>query len=93
MTHREQERARAIQAMDILATSVSNENYLDPWLMSGVADGDIDWNLPEEERLQFIVDAGYTEDSEFARITGVFLRVMKLAEEDGGLYIGGIVGQ
>lgn len=74
-------RAEMVKAMDLLARSVNNEEYLEPWLMCGVADGDI----TSETTLQEIIELGYTDDDTYNELTEVFLRVMSYARKDGGL--------
>lgn len=82
------ERCQAVRAMDLLARSVNNEDILyGKWLMGGVADGDIDENTTDED-LEW-----YIGDKEFSELMSCFLRCMKAAKEDGGLYIDGIVSK
>lgn len=82
------ERGETVIAMDRLARCVNNENFLDSWLMCGVADGDIDDSTkPEDETLDY-----YCEDDCFSELLTLFNRIMVRAWKDGGLYSGGIAG-
>lgn len=81
-------RCAAVRAMDFLARSVNNEDILyGKWLMGGVADGDITDDTTDED-LEW-----YIEDMNFSELMACFLRCMKAANEDGGLYIDGIVSK
>ena len=80
-----EERYKAVRAMDFLARSVNNENHIDLWLSTGVADGDITEDTPDEALNDYI------EDDSFADLMETFLCVMYRAYKDGGLYINGIV--
>ena len=80
------ERIAAIKAMDLLARSINNEEILvNRWFAYGVADGDITEDTTGED-LEY-----YTEDRNFRNLMGTFLRCMRAAHDDGGLYIDGIV--
>lgn len=81
------ERMKAIKAMELLARAVNNEEVFETWLISGVADGDVNENSKEED-LEY-----YMEDEEFADIMDTFLLLMKNAYDDGGLYIDGVVSK
>ena len=80
------ERITAVRAMDFLVRSVNNEELLIPWLMEGVADGDIDEDTTDEELEDYVNDDVY-----FSELMELFLKVMSSAREDGGLYVDGIV--
>jgi len=75
--------ATALRAMDFLARCVNNESYFMSWLMAGIADGDCE-SMNDEELVEYY--EGSLKD-----IIGVFLRTMKRAGKDGGLYIGDVV--
>ena len=74
------ERKQMVLAMEKIVRSVDNEEIIQGWLMCGVPDGDIQ-RYEEDE-----VDEYFTEDKNFAELMGLFLRIMKRAEKDGGLY-------
>lgn len=82
------ERCKAVRAMDLLARSMNNEEILyGKWLMGGVADGDITEETTDED-LEW-----YINDNNFSELMACFLRCMKAAKEDGGLYIDGVVSK
>ena len=81
------ERKKMVLAMEYIARQINDEDVLMPWLMCGVADGDLnygEWN-PEA------VEDYYVEDRTFAELMECFLRRMKGAEKSGGLYCNGVV--
>lgn len=73
-------RCALVRAMDLIARSVNNEDFIDEWLIRGVADGDIRKDTKDDE-LEY-----YIEDVAFADLMDTFLHVMKNAQRDGGLY-------
>lgn len=82
------ERITALRAMEFLVRSVNDEELLIPWLIEGVADGDIDEDTPDEEL------EDYVEDNEnFSELMHLFLRIMNTARKNGGLYIDGVVSK
>lgn len=75
------ERAELVKAINLLARSINNEEYVDSWLSFGVADGDDNFE-------------DYCEnDDDFASLMALFLRLMSRARKDGGLYCDGVVGE
>lgn len=82
------ERITALRAMEFLARSVNNEELLEPWLIEGVAGGDIDENTTDEELVDYV-----DNDEFFADIMATFLCIMHSAAKDGGLYIDGVVSE
>ena len=79
-------RAKVVRAMDLLCRCINDEDVFMPWLMVGVADGDITIETTDED-LEY-----YCEDDNFAELMFYFLRRMKAAERDG-LYVDGIVSK
>lgn len=77
-------RKQMVLAMERLVRSIDNEELIQGWLMCGVPDGDIQ-RYEEDE-----VDEYFTEDKNYAELMGLFLRIMKRAEKDGGLYSDGV---
>ena len=75
------ERTKVVEAMNTLALSVNAEDYLEWWLMYGVADGDTDFECYAED------------DDDFADLMNLFLRMMCAAKKDGGLYVDGVVSK
>lgn len=87
------ERIKMIKAMEFIARQVNSEFVFEPWLIIGVADGDIEYGdldvTPEdEENLECYIDS-----KDFADIMDTFLHMMKRACKDGGLYCDGIVSR
>ena len=81
-------RAEVIKAMDLIVGCINNENLIDSWLMNGVADGDIPNSAVP---LSAIVDMGYCEDETFRDLMTLFLKLMRKAGKNGGLYVDGLV--
>ena len=81
------ERIKMVRAMELIARSVNDETAFVPWLLCGVADGDIDENTTDED-LEF-----YAEDETFAELMYTFLRVMSKAHKSGGLYFDNITSK
>lgn len=81
-------RAEIVKAMDLIVSCINNEDFIDSWLMCGVADGDI---KDETTMLKDIVDMGYCEDQTFSDLMTLFLKLMYRAGGNGGLYCDGIV--
>ena len=72
-------RAEMVRAMDLLVRSVNDESYVDPWLVVGVADGDITENTTDEDL------ENYCEDDDFVDLMTLFLKIMIRAGFDGGI--------
>lgn len=83
-------RKKVVLAMEMLAREINNEDFIDSWLMCGVADGDIPgFSIDIAD-----VDDYYVEDDEvFAELMGTFLRVMSYAKKDGGLYVDNVASK
>lgn len=82
------ERTNVVRAMELLVRSVNNEELIEPWLMCGVADGDINDNTTDED-LECYVD----DNENFASLMGLFLRIMSRANKDGGIYVDKVVSK
>lgn len=80
-------RVEVVKAMETLARCINDEDIFESWLMVGVADGDINEDT-EDEELEW-----YCEDTPFAELMGLFLRLMRRAEKSGGLYCDKIVSK
>lgn len=81
------ERFEMLKAMDLIARSVNDEYVAELWMICGIADGDIDENTTVEE-LEY-----YMEDETYADLMNTFLRLMKRAYKDGGLYSDRVVSK
>lgn len=84
-----EERKMMVLAMEYIVRQVNNEDVLMPWLMGGVADGDIEYGCFDPDA----VDEYYTEEETFADLMYCFLRRMAQAKESGGLYCGKVVSR
>ena len=82
------ERCDLVRAMEKLARAVNDELVFEEWLISGVADGDIE-DGTEDEELDYYVN----DDAVFADLMDTFLHVMKGAYKSGGLYVDGVVSK
>lgn len=80
-------RCDLVRAMDLIARSVNNEDFIEEWLIRGVADGDIRKGTKDDE-LDY-----YIEDVTFADLMDTFLHVMKNAQRDGGLYYDRVISK
>lgn len=88
-----EERIKMVKAMEYIARQINDENVFDSWLTVGVADGDIEYGdlevaQPPEEDRAFDYAEG---DEAFAELMEVFLRCMKRAYSNEGLYCNGVV--
>lgn len=81
------ERAKTVVAMEQMCRCIIDERIFDIWLQFGVADGDINENTTFNE----VVSLGYCEDDVFSKLMSLFLRLMRKAEQYGGLYSDNIV--
>ena len=85
------ERIKMVKAMEYIARQINDEDVFVGWLVSGVADGDIDYaDLSEED--DGMVDY-YTDDKNFSDIMDTFLWCMEKACKSGGLCCDGIVSK
>lgn len=78
-------RVELVRAMDYIARSVNNEDFIDQWLTFGVADGD---GTQDDEYLSDM----YCDDECLKSLMDTFLSIMTKARKDGGLYCDGICG-
>lgn len=78
------ERANMVKAMELIARSINDEEYVMWWLEEGVADGDL---TPPPHTEDWDNDLGcYIEDDNFSELMGLFLKLMHKAYKDGGIY-------
>ena len=80
-------RAKVVRAMETIARCVNDEEVFYPWLLCGIADGDIDDDTTDED-LEY-----YCEDKTFADLMERFLDLMNAAKKSGGLYEDKIVSK
>lgn len=82
------ERIKMVKAMEYIVRNLNDEEIFYKWLITGVADGDIEYgDLSEEsDTVEY-----YTENDNFSDLMAVFLGIMDRAHKSGGLYCDGIV--
>lgn len=73
------ERVQLIDAMNKIAKAINDEDIFESWLMYGVADGDSYQDFKD-----------YADDSTFEELMDLFLRLMRFAYKEGGLYCNGV---
>ncbi len=86
------ERIKMVKAMEYIARQINDEDVFEDWLVSGVADGDIDYGdlsvkATEPDALY------YAEDAHFADLMDTFLWCLRRAYKSGGLYCDGVVSK
>ena len=81
------ERKKLVLAMEYIARQINDEGVFEGWLITGVADGDLDYGEWDCEK----VEDYYIEDDNFKDLMTSFLRRMARAKKSGGLYCNGIV--
>jgi len=81
-------RAELVRAMELLVRSINDEEIIMSWLSLGVADGDINGNETDDD-LEWYCE----EDTDFAELMALFLRLMVRADADGGLYADGVCSE
>jgi len=81
-----EERAKMVLAMEYICRHLNDEDDFMGWLMCGVADGDIKYGETDPEE----VDDYYLENNRLQELMECFLRRMRNAAKDGGLYCGTI---
>lgn len=82
------ERCTVVRAMETLARAINDELVFEEWLISGVADGDIDESTTDDE-----LDYYVNDDAVFADLMDTFLHVMRRAYKSGGLYVDRVVSK
>ena len=79
---RMKERAKTVMAMERIVRCINCESYIDSWLMCGD-------DTTVEDVVQYY--DSYLEDAEFKDLMTLFLKLMRKAGTNGGLYEDGIV--
>ena len=82
-------RRKMILSMEYIARQINNEDFLMFWLSLGVPDGDIEYGNFDLSQ----VDDYLIEDDTFKDIMTTFLKCMRQAWDDGGLYCDNIVSK
>ena len=84
-----EERKKMVVAMDYIVRSMNDEDDIIPWLSLGVPDGDI--NHATDWEVTGYTDDYFEEDDNLAELMGLFLKLMRRANANGGLYCDGIL--
>ena len=91
MENKMMERVKMLKAMEFVCRQINNEDIFMRWLYAGVADGDIPYGDFRSEWEDEDMYDYYISEDEFADLMKLFLRLMKQAYNDGGLFCGGVV--
>lgn len=88
------ERIKMMKAMEYICRQINDEEVLESWLVSGVADGDITYGdlsvgKDDPENLDYYIE----DNNNFADIMDTFLWVMRKAAKSGGLYCDDVVSK
>lgn len=82
-------RAKMVRSMEYIVRSLNDEELIEPWLMNGVADGDIDGQETDED-----LDVYYEDNEAFAELMSLFLDLMAQTYfEKSGLYCDGVASK
>lgn len=90
------ERIKMVMAMEFIARHVNDETQFEPWLIYGVADGDIPYgatNVTSGSQVEAELSCYYEDDEDFARLMQTFLSIMEEAADYGGLYCDKVVSK
>lgn len=88
------ERVKMVKAMEYIARQVNDEElFMDYWLTTGVADGDIKYGDLELTSDDYDNLDYYMEEENFADLMRLFLKLMAKAYKSGGLYCDNIVSR
>ena len=74
-----EERIKMVKAMEYITRQINDEEVFEIWLISGVADGDIEYgdlSVKAGDEEEF---GTYIEDEDFGDLMQTFLRVMRAA--------------
>ena len=82
------ERVAVLRAMNTIALSLNDEDYIMWWLQDGVPDGEIDDTTTDEE-LYWLVE----DDNDFADLMNTFVKIMRKQPARRALYVDGIVSE
>ena len=81
-------RKKMLVAMEYIARQTNDEGVFNKWLMCGVPDGDIQFGNFDISQIDD--EDSMLEDKNFSELMKCFLNVMTAANENGGLYCGGV---
>ena len=85
MSYNKDARVRFVRAMGEIVRSSNNEDFIESWLLCGVADGD--YEMDDD-----YIDSMYCDDETLQSLGDLFLRILNRIYKSGdGLYINGIV--
>lgn len=87
------ERIMMVKAMEFIARQINDEEVFEIWLVSGVADGDIEYGDLSVRPGDAEELGTYIADEDFADLMQTFLRLMEAGNESGGLYCDGVVSK
>lgn len=86
-----EERVKMVKAMEFICRQINDEDVFFGWIMSGVADGDIQYGDFSIDSLDCDEATWYAEDDKnFSELMACFLRRMVRAKKSGGLYCDGV---
>lgn len=88
------DRIKMVKAMEFIARQINDEDiFFNYWLVTGVADGDIEYGDLTATSDDFDNLDYYIEDDNFADLMRLFLKIMTKARKSGGLYCDGVVSK
>ena len=76
-----QERTKMVKAMEFIARHINDESIFESWLVTGVADGDIEYGDLDDT----YIDEYYLEKDNFKDLMSLFMKLMKSAYTYGGI--------
>lgn len=77
-----EDRKLMVACMEYIVRHVNNEDFLDSWLMCGVADGDIPYGSMDTVSLDLEY---YADKDNYKDLCRLFLTIMARAHKCGGL--------
>lgn len=83
-------RIKMIKAMEYIVRNTNDERCLNPWLLIGIPDGDIEYGDLATDNYD---DEYFLGNKNFSELMNQFLKIMKLASYSGGLCCDGVVSK
>ena len=83
-------RIKMIKAMEYIVRNTNDERCLNPWLLMGIPDGDIEYGDLATDNYD---DEYFLGNKNFSELMNQFLKIMKLASYSGGLCCHGVVSK
>lgn len=77
------ERVKMVKCMEFIIRHINNEDYIDSWLMGGVADGDIDYGDTSSDSATGTDLDFYIDDDNFSELMGLFIRLISKTKRSG----------